>query len=187
MFDQASLADHSDTQLILSARHGDQGAFCELVGRYRKKVVDFVYRMCGDQELAQEAAQDAFIRAWQNLHQYDPKRPLRNWLFRIATNAAIDHLRQVKPVDNIEKLALSIKEDNPEDILEANQKAEKIHQAVLNLPAASRSVLVLREYEGLTYQEISDTLQIPIGTVMSRLNFARNQLRQSLKPFMEAE
>lgn len=186
MQDRPTLTGISDLKLVTASRQGDQHAFGELVARYQTKVINVVYRMCGDPELAQEAAQDAFVSAWQNLHKYDPQRPLQNWLFRMATNAAIDVLRQSKPVENIETLNLKSQGASPESSLENQQRAEAIRQAVLELPTASRSVLVLREYEGLSYQEISDTLQIPLGTVMSRLNYARNHLRQSLKALMEA-
>ncbi len=186
MQDSPTLTDFSDFALITAARQGDLRAFGELVARYQNKVINVVYRMCGDPELAQEAAQDAFVSAWQNLHKYDPQRPLQNWLFRMATNAAIDVLRQSKPVEHIDLIPIENQGASPESSLESQQRAETIRQAVLRLPAASRSVLVLREYEGLSYQEISDTLQIPLGTVMSRLNYARNQLRQSLKALMEA-
>ncbi len=187
MSNRTQLADSTELDLIFSARHGDKRAFGELVGRYQSKVINIVYRICGDPELAQDIAQDTFIRAWQKLHQYDTQRAFQNWLYRIATNNAIDRLRQAKQTDDIEELSLQSKDSNPEETLEIKQKVEMIRLAVLNLPPASRTVLVLREYEGLTYQEISDTLQIPVGTVMSRLNFARNHLRQALQATMEAE
>lgn len=187
MFNRTQLANSIELDLVAYARHGDKRAFGELVSRYQSKVRNIVYRICGDPELAQDVAQDTFIRAWQKLRQYDTQRPFQNWLYRIATNIAIDRLRQAKPTENIEGLSLQSKDSNPEEILEIKQKAEMIRLAVLNLPPASRTVLVLREYEDLTYQEISDTLQIPVGTVMSRLNFARNHLRQSLQATMEAE
>lgn len=186
MREVSTLVEKNDLELVSASLRGDQKAFARLMIVYHDKVFNVVYRMCGDPELAQDATQDAFVRAWQNLHKYNPEQPLRNWLFRIATNAAIDRLRQTKPVEDIEKLTLHSKEWNPEEALEAREKAELIRQAILSLPNASRSVLVLREYEGLSYQEIADTLQIPVGTVMSRLNFARNHLRGSLKTLMEA-
>lgn len=186
MLDRTQLAELSDQDLVIAARHGNQHAFGELVARYQQKVIQVVYRMCGEPELAEEAAQEAFISAWQNLHKVDPERPLRNWLYRMATNAAIDRLRQIRPSDDIDQLSLASQEDNPEHSIEGKQQAESIRIAVINLPLASRSVLILREYEGLSYQEISDTLQIPVGTVMSRLNYARTQLRHSLGHILEA-
>ena len=142
--------------------------------------MNVVYRMCGDPALAEEAAQEAFLRAWQHLGSYRSKYPLRGWLYRIAINAALDALRRERPTEDIEQREelLFSPAFGPENALVRKQQAAGVRQAVLALPDASRAVLVLREYEGLSYQEIADALNIPLGTVMSRLNYARKQLRQ---------
>ncbi len=144
-----------------------------------------VYRMCGDVNLAEDAAQEAFIRAWQHLPSYRPRSPFRNWVYRIATNAAVDALRRERETVDIDVLSLSNSVEGPETTLVGEERGERVLQAVLALPPASRAVLVLREYEDLSYREIADTLGIPIGTVMSRLNYARNRLRESLAPYLE--
>lgn len=172
-----------ETALVRRAL-SDRQAYGELVQRYRQQVVAVVYRMCGDVYLAEEAAQEAFIRAWQHLESYDMQRPFRNWLYRIAINAALDALRRQPPVSALEGQPLAAPAGDPENILEHRERAEAVRQAVLALPPASRAVLVLREYQGLAYQEIADTLHIPVGTVMSRLNYARQALRQSLAGYM---
>jgi RNA polymerase sigma-70 factor (ECF subfamily) len=178
--------DRSEFDLIIAARQGDRQAFDELVRRHREAVITVVYRMCGDVHLAQDAAQEAFIRAWQHLSSYQPRSPFRNWVYRIAINAALDTLRAVRqeqePVDEDTAAAA---DDRPETLVERAEQAEEVRQAVLSLPPASRAVLVLREYEGLSYREIADTLDIPIGTVMSRLSYARGCLRQALAPWVE--
>lgn len=171
--------------LIKKAQRGDRKAFGELVRRHRKGTINVVYRMCGDAALAEEAAQEAFIRAWTNLPKYKPRSPFRNWLYRIATNAATDALRRRKDTVNLESVDLVSADRGPEALAEAGELGERVRQAVLDLPPASRAVIVLREYEELTYKEIADTLGIPIGTVMSRLNYARGLLRQTLTPYME--
>ncbi len=145
-----------------------------------------VYRMCGDANLAEDAAQEAFIRAWQHLPNYRPRSPFRNWLYRIATNAARDALRRERETVDVDQVPLVALDAGPEETVERTERGERVRQAVLALPTASRTVLVLREYEGLSYREIADTLSIPIGTVMSRLNYARKQLRELLAPYMEA-
>jgi RNA polymerase sigma-70 factor (ECF subfamily) len=176
---------NSNLELIAQAQRGDRRAFGELVRRHREGVVDVVYRMCGDVNLAEDAAQEAFIRAWQHLPSYRPRSPFRNWVYRIATNVALDVLRCERETVDVDALSLPASDAGPEATVEGKERGERVRQAVLALPPASRSVLVLREYEGLSYQEIADTLGIPIGTVMSRLNYARKRLRESLAPYLE--
>ena len=180
----ASAADN-ELELIAQAQQGDRRAFGELVLRHQQGVINVVYRMCGDENLAEDAAQEAFIRAWQNLPNYRPRSAFRNWLYRIATNVALDALRRERETVNVDELPLPSLEEGPEAVVEERERGKLVRRAVLALPAASRSVLVLREYEGLSYREIAETLAIPIGTVMSRLNYARKRLRQSLSPMLE--
>lgn len=181
---------HSEPELIAAAQHGDARAYGELVTRHQAGVVRVVYRMCGDPYLAEEAAQDAFLRAWQHLASYNPEHAFRAWVYRIAVNAALDALRREKPVASLESIEATWQSagtagSDPQAAIENRQRAERVQQAVMALPAPSRSVLVLREYGGLSYNEIADTLSIPLGTVMSRLNAARGLLRQELAGVME--
>ncbi len=178
-------AGENEIELITQAQEGDRQAFSELVRRHREGVVNVVYRMCGDANLAEDAAQEAFIRAWQHLRSYRPRSPFRNWLYRIATNVALDALRREKETVDIDTLELAISDNGPQAIVEGAERGERVRQAVLALPSASRAVLVLREYEGLSYREIVETLGIPMGTVMSRLNYARSRLREALAPYLE--
>jgi RNA polymerase sigma-70 factor (ECF subfamily) len=171
---------------ITRAQQGDRQAFGELVRRHREGVVNVVYRMCGEAALAEEAAQEAFLRAWQNLARYNPRFAFRSWVYRIALNAALDALRRERPASDLEAEPLAATAEGPEAWLERKQQAEQVRRAVLNLPPASRAVLVLREYEGLSYREIAEALDIPLGTVMSRLNYARGQLRRALSGTLEA-
>jgi RNA polymerase sigma-70 factor (ECF subfamily) len=175
----------TELELIKQAQQGDRRAFGQLVRLHREGAVNVVYRMCGDAELAEEAAQEAFIRAWTNLPRYKPRSPFRNWLYRIATNVAVDALRSQKETVDVESVDVPDAESGPEALTEVRERGERVRQAVLALPPASRAVVVLREYEDLSYKEIADTLGIPIGTVMSRLNYARSLLRQTLTPYME--
>lgn len=175
----------SEKDLITQAQKGDRRAFSQLVRRHREGVVNVVYRMCGDANLADDAAQETFIRAWQHLPGYRPRSPFRNWLYRIATNVARDALRRERGMVSLDSVPLANSEQGPEAAVEGKERGDRVRQAVLSLPPASRAVLVLREYEDLSYREIADTLGIPVGTVMSRLNYARNRLRESLAPYME--
>jgi len=182
---QTATAKETERDLIALAQQGDRQAFGELVRRHREGVVNVVYRMCGDANLAEDAAQEAFIRAWQHLPGYRPRSPFRNWVYRIATNVALDVLRREKETVDLDALPLVNPGKGPEDAVEGIELGQRVGQAVLALPPASRVVLVLREYEGLSYREIADALGIPIGTVMSRLNYARTRLRQSLALYLE--
>jgi RNA polymerase sigma-70 factor (ECF subfamily) len=181
----AQPAAETELELITQAQQGDRRAFGELVRCHREGVVNVVYRLCGDANLAEDAAQEAFIRAWQHLPGYRPRSPFRNWVYRIATNVALDSLRRERETVDIDALSLATSGEGPEATLEGKERGERVRQAVLALPSASRAVLILREYDGLSYQEIADTLDIPMGTVMSRLNYARNRLRESLAPYLE--
>lgn len=173
-------------ELVVRAQNGDREAFGELVLRHRKGVINVVYRLSGDGDMAEEVAQEAFIKAWQYLPRYQPKAPFRNWVYRIATNVALDVLRREKVTVDVDEIPLANPDGSLELRVEGMERVELVRRAVQSLPLASRSVLVMREYEGLSYKEISDALEIPIGTVMSRLNYARKALRRSLSVLLEA-
>ena len=176
----------NELEWITRAQQGDRQAFGELVELHRPGVLNVVYRMCGDPALAEESAQEAFIRAWQNLRRYDARFAFRSWLYRIALNLATDVLRRRKETVALDDDLRTEEAEGPEATVERNERAERVRQAVLGLPPASRSVLILREYEDMTYQEIAEALDIPLGTVMSRLNYARQQVRQNLRRYLEA-
>lgn len=175
-----------ETELVARAQNGDRNAFSELVRIHAQGVLNVIHRMCGDVQLSEDAAQETFIRAWQNLSTYHPRTPLRNWLYRIAVNAATDMLRKERRIlpNDIEDLSLTDDRPGVESQVSQQERAAMVQRAVLSLPEASRAVLVLREYEGLSYHEISSTLDIPVGTVMSRLNYARKLLKTILEPHL---
>ncbi len=162
-------------------------AFEELVRLYHRPVVQMLYRMCGELPMAEDAAQEAFIRAWRHLPRYRPRAPFRHWLYRIAINAMRDMVRRRREEVDIEALPLTADGEGPEEAWERQERIAQVRAAVLALPEASRAVLILREYEGLSYREIAQTLGIPVGTVMSRLHYARSRLRDRLASLMEGE
>ena len=173
----------SEIELVSRAQNGDRNAFSELVRNHAQGVMKVVYHMCGDVQIAEDAAQETFIQAWLHLSSYRPQTSLRNWLYRIAVNAATDMLRKDKRIlpNSMEDLQLTDGRPGPELVVSQQERIVLVQKAVLSLPEASRAVLVLREYEDLSYQEISSTLDIPIGTVMSRLNYARKLLKDKLE------
>ncbi|MDH3944045.1 MAG: sigma-70 family RNA polymerase sigma factor [Anaerolineae bacterium] len=181
----AAETERDELELIAEAQQGERSAFGELVHRYREGVINVVYRIIGDADRAEDVAQDTFVRAWQKLPYYQPRSPFRNWLFRIATNLTMDMIRGEKETLDVDTLPLASASHSTESTVEKKERAESVQQAILCLPPASRSVLVLREYEGLSYQEIADTLGIPKGTVMSRLSYARKRLYELLAASLE--
>jgi RNA polymerase sigma-70 factor, ECF subfamily len=180
-----------EIELITRAKNGERSAFSELVCIHADGVRNAVYRLYGDTRLAEDAAQETFIRAWLHFASYRPQTSLRNWLYRIAVNAATDMLRKEKRIllHAFEDLSLKDPQPGPEALFSQEERATLVQKAVLSLPDACRAVLVLREYEGLSYQEIADALEIPVGTVMSRLNYARKLLKEKLelKVFLQVE
>jgi RNA polymerase sigma-70 factor, ECF subfamily len=191
--DDASTAGLFEQELVKQAQAGDRRAFGDLVRLHRSGVVNVVYRMCGDTALAEDAAQECFIRAWAHLHQFRPssvsERGFRNWLYRIAMNCALTMLRHdtARPTVAVDvtELVVADPRQGPEGRAQENERAAAVQRAVLALPEAGRIVLILREYEGLSYKEIAEAVGIPIGTVMSRLSYARSWLRERLTTYME--
>jgi len=180
----AAVFTANEMELVTQAQNGDRNAFSELVRIHAQGVLNVVYRMCGDMLIAEDASQETFIRAWQNLSSYRPQTPLRNWLYRIAFNAGMDMLRKEKRIlpNAIEDMQLTDGQPGLESLVSQQERTQLVQKAILSLPDASRAVLVLREYESMSYQEISSTLDIPVGTVMSRLSYARNLLKAKLSP-----
>ena len=171
--------------LVERAQKGNRDTFGELVCRHRTGTISVIYRMVGDASLAEDAAQVAFIQAWSHLPGYTPRASFKCWLYRIAINAALDLLRRNHPALPIDDLPLADGEEKMEARLERRERIQKVRQAILSLPEACRAVLILREYEELSYQAIAETLDIPAGTVMSRLSYARKLLLQRLNGIME--
>jgi len=178
-----TLASENEITLIHLAQKGDRSAYGELVRRYHPSVVQIVSRFCGDPDLAEDAAQEAFLRAWSRLPVFRTTAPIRNWLFRIALNAARDTLRK-RPTERFDEEQLGSMPDRtagPETLLIDKERATSVQRAIQDLPDPARSVLILREFGELSYQEIAAVLDIPIGTVMSRLHDARTRLRGLLQ------
>jgi RNA polymerase sigma-70 factor (ECF subfamily) len=150
--------------------------------------MNVIFRMCGDVHLAEDAAQETFIRAWSNLGSFRVDASLRNWLYRIALNTATDMLRKDKRIapGDLDDFYLPDPQAGPEGIYLEGERTALVQEAIASLPEASRVVLVLKEYGELSYREIAEALYIPLGTVMSRLNYARRLLKEKLE-WMEAE
>lgn len=172
-----------ESALIRRAQQGDRDAFTEIVRSHYPGVVRVIYRLCGDSVLAEDAAQDTFLKAWQHLISFKAGTSLKSWLYRIGVNTALDALRRGRntPVD-LEAVRAADNTAGPEEALLQKERSAAVQAAILSLSEANRAILVLREYGGLSYAEIAAVLDIPVGTVMSRLNYARSRLREILAP-----
>ncbi|MCA1061449.1 RNA polymerase sigma factor SigW [Rossellomorea aquimaris] len=171
---------------------GDQNAFAELVELYRDKVFQICYRMLGNRHEAEDIAQEAFIRAYVNIETFNQKRKFSTWLFRIATNLCIDRIRKKKPdyfldaeVAGTEGLTMysqvAADVQLPEDEVENMELQETIQTEISKLPEKYRSVIVLKYIEELPLQEISEILDLPLGTVKTRVHRGREALRKQLR------
>ena len=173
----------TETDLIQQAQAGDTWAFGELVRHHYGPVVNVAYRICGERTLAEDMAQETFLRAWTNLNSFRLTGSMKNWLYRIAVNVTLDTLRRKSDAPMDDEVVQMIQDPmpNPENSLIQKERSENLQDMLRALPLATRNVLVLREYGELSYHEIAAILDIPIGTVMSRLNYARTRLRDLLK------
>mgnify|MGYP003291188251 FL=1 len=169
--------------LISRARGGDRDAFGELVEKYRDNVYRLAYRMCGNAYDADEAAQEAFVAAWRALPNFRGDAKFSTWLYRLTTNAAIDVMRREKrhqTVGDGEMVDLADDADSPQETVERTEQQEAVQKALAALSEEYREVLLLRYMEDLDYAEIAEVLQLPSGTVKSRINRAKAALKTAL-------
>ena len=169
--------------LISRARGGDRDAFGELVEQYRDNVYRLAYRMCGNAYDADEAAQEAFVAAWRAFPNFRGDAKFSTWLYRLTTNAAIDVMRREKrhqTVGDGEMIDLADDADSPQETVERTEQQEAVQKALATLSEEYREVLLLRYMEELDYAEIAEVLQLPSGTVKSRINRAKAALKTAL-------
>lgn len=176
-----------DAALVRKAQQGDMDAFESLVRKYQQRVYALCRRLTGAHQSADDLAQETFIKAYYALGRFDAQWPLYPWLRRIALNTGLNYLKARKRERPLLEGALGARRmpftapaDNPEEQLERAEFEARFERAVASLPADQRSVFVLRFHESMSYEEISRTLDLPIGTVMSRLNRARQKLKSLL-------
>ena len=179
--------DRSEADLLAKARGGNLFAFEEIVKRYQRRVYATAYRIVRRPDLADDVAQDAFLRAYEALDRFDLARPFGPWICRIAANLAINHVRSPEareeglPEGHGETPAPN--EDPLTQVL-GGEAQSVLESALGSLPAEQRAVFSLRVFDELSYREIADALGIQIGTVMSRLSRARERLREVLLPYL---
>ncbi|HJV84808.1 MAG TPA: sigma-70 family RNA polymerase sigma factor [Noviherbaspirillum sp.] len=179
-----TLGHLDDLACVTLAQRGDGKAFSELVRRYQDRIYRFLLRLTRSPDDALELTQDTFLRAYQALERWQPDALFRTWLFRIARNIAFDRLRRDKLVEFVElepDVDLPDTAAGPEAIVETAQRLRQLETALERLPAGHREILLLREIEDMTYDEIAEVLNLNAGTVKSRLARARSALLDKLK------
>lgn len=175
----------------MRAKSGDDEAFAQLMRDNEKRIYNLTLRMTGNPEDAMDLAQEAFFNAWRGLKFFKGNSAFSTWVYRLASNACIDHLRRQKRRQDISAPIPTLEEDDrqpdipderfqPEQELERQELRRAVTQALDQLSTEHRQVLVMREINGLSYQEISDVLDLEAGTVKSRIARARISLRKIL-------
>jgi RNA polymerase sigma-70 factor (ECF subfamily) len=196
--ERETLRGVDDSQVVAAYLAGRQRAFDELVGRYQKRLINFVHRTIGDRERAEDLVQEVFIRVHRHLHRFDQSKKFSTWIYTIASNLAKNELRNrsrspLVLFQTIKKnweadhrpLQFEDKQSRPEDLYRKRYLRELVEWAVAQLPEHHRVVFVLRELEGKTYEEIAEITDCNLGTVKSRLNRARNRFAQIIGPLLD--
>ena len=187
----------ADIALVQRAQANDRAAFNEIVLRYKSKVHNYVRRMVPGSLDAEDLTQETFVRAYLSIHSFQSRASLNTWLFRIATNLCIDYSRKNKKMQG---LTISLSQENDEDeesqrdipdvafdpqrLLLNKELGKQLEAALGELPEKLRTVVLLYDIEGLTYDEIAAIISCPLGTVKSRLFNARTALRNRLAPYL---
>ncbi|MFO7653791.1 MAG: sigma-70 family RNA polymerase sigma factor [Candidatus Krumholzibacteriia bacterium] len=186
MFDR-----RSDLRLIHRCKRGEEDAFATVLQRYRGPIYNLCLRMVRNSEDARDLAQEIFIKVFSLLDRYDEKFAFSSWLFRIATNHCIDHLRRnrlrflslegtVGPDGEEMELQLPDSGPGPDTVMQRQEALELLEEVIGELPPHYRVITLLRHDEQLSYEEIAETLQLPLGTVKARIHRARNMIQQML-------
>lgn len=186
-----------DLDLVDRAKKGDQAAFNKLMSRYRESIFFMVLKMVHNRDDAEDLTMEAFGKAFNNLHNYSADFAFSTWLFKIATNNCIDHIRkkrlqttsleQTSTSDEGEVTPIAVKDHNPdpEESMMKEQRAEKIRSAIEQLSPKYRALIELRYLDELAYEEIAEKLDIPLGTVKAQLFRAKDMLYNILKQTKE--
>ncbi len=196
----AVLRTATDQEVVTEARRGREAAYRELVRRYEAPVFSLIFRMVRDRELAEDLAQETFIKVLNAIGSYKPEFKFSSWVFKIANNTAIDHLRR-RELDTLSiedsphaatpeaveatTLQLGSPDESPLDRVVALELGGEIERAIAGLRPEYRSCIMLRHVEGRAYEEISEILGLPLGTVKTYIHRARHELRTTLQHLRE--
>ena len=184
---------NDDAQLIDQALGGNSAAFGQLVTRYQDRLYNTLVHVVGSADAAQDAVQDAFVQAYVKLDTFQRSSAFYTWLYRIAFNLAISQRRRHKPTVSIEEAREAVglepvdRNGAPHARAEQQERACQVQAGLNRLSQEHRAILVLREVDGCAYEEIAEMLQLPVGTIRSRLHRARLQLREELKGVLQED
>jgi RNA polymerase sigma-70 factor (ECF subfamily) len=184
--DASGDAARLEARLVEAALAGDRNAFGQLVTRYQDRLFNTLLRVVGTHEDAADALQDAFLQAYTKLESFRGASRFYTWMYRIAMNAALSRRRRRKPIASVDAAKEAAGEEpldegeGPEDVVLSQERVEHVQSALNSLGEDHRAILALREIEGCAYEEIAEILELPIGTVRSRISRARNQIKDRL-------
>jgi RNA polymerase sigma-70 factor (ECF subfamily) len=184
---------NDDAQLIGEALAGDSAAFGRLVTRYQDRLYNTLAHVTGSADEAYDVAQDAFVQAYLKLDTFHGNSAFYTWLYRIAFNLAVSRRRRRRTTASIEQVRELTggepisRDESPTEQLDREERVGQVQAALENLSEEFRSVLVLREIDGCCYETIAEILDLPVGTVRSRLHRARLELREQLREVLQAE
>lgn len=185
----------TDQEVVAQARAGRETAYRELIGRYERPVFSIIYRLVRDRALAEDLAQDTFVKVLNALDRYDPKQKFSSWIFKIAHNTAIDRLRKrevdtlsldgspnARTEDDVEatRIVVASTEESPEEYAVSREIGSEIEKALARLRPEYRTAIMLWHIEDRPYEEIAEIMEIPLGTVKTFIHRARNELRKHL-------
>ncbi|WP_128895263.1 RNA polymerase sigma factor SigW [Longirhabdus pacifica] len=181
-----------ESQLAKKAKGGDRSAFNELVQRYSSKIYNLAYRMLGNVQESEDVVQETFLRVYKNLASYNPTHKFSTWIYRIGTNLCIDRLRKRKPIYSLDMeredgegvdgyAVIASDEKTPEMELILSETQLSIREAIQSLPDKYKSVVILKYFQDLSLQEISEILDMPVTTVKTRIHRGREYLRRKLQ------
>ena len=189
--------NEDDELLIRKTLKGEKDSFEILVLRYQKRIFNIIYRVTREESIVADLAQESFLKAYRGLDKFDFKASFYTWLVRIAINTSLNHVssRQRNPLAGTEELDSYVgtsaqfseagaRSSNPEHEVLRNEQAASIRQAIDSLAEDLRVSIMLREVEGLSYEEIAEVMECPVGTVRSRIHRARKELQEKLKPLL---
>lgn len=188
--DLSDPAEILDNDLVKIVRERDPQRYGEIIERYQGKLFAYLYRLVGEKEEAQDILQDVFIKAYRNLYSYDTERKFSSWIYRIAHNEAVNHIKRKSlkrfiSLENVtstkDKMDSSSAEDDAQTSWIKKEMGQEVNQAVNRLPIKYKQVLVLRYFSDKSYEEISEILGKPVNTVGTLIKRAKNKLSEELK------